>query len=409
MEATATIVKAPDPSRIVLEQESRSPGGVETSGERLGTKHPWGRRAWRAFVSALDWVFGFLAVVVALALLSVIPILNLLSLGYLLEASGRVAESGRWRDGFVGIRRASVLGSLVIGTWLVSLPVRFVSGLWSDAQLVAPGSATADNWKIALIFLTLLTFFHIAWACLRGGRLRHFLWPAPVRLIRSLRRPDLDSLLGIGDRVGAWFQSLDLPRFFWLGFKGFVGAVMWLAIPVGILVVAAQVPVAGVAAMVNLLGVALLTGVVLYLPFLQAHFARSGKFEALFQVGEVRQIFRRAPIAFWFALFITLLFALPLYLLKIELTPKEVAWLPALLFVAFIFPARLLTGWSLGRGIHREQPRNWCFRWLGRLAAIPVVLAYVIFVWMTQYLSWNGSLSLLEQHAFLVPAPLLGL
>ena len=409
MEATATIVKAPDSPELDLEEGEKPGASIDPVPSESKATVPVWKRAWRGLLSGLDWIFGFLAVVVALAILSVIPILNLLSLGYLLEASGRVAKSGRFRDGFVGIRRASVLGSLVIGTWVVTLPVRFVSGLWSDAQLVAPGSPTAEGWRIALILLTLLTFFHIAWACLRGGRLRHFLWPAPVRLIKSLRRPDLDSLLAIGDRVGAWFQSLDLPKFFWLGFKGFVGAVMWLAIPVGILVVAANVPVAGVAAMVNLLGVALLTVVVLYLPFLQAHFARTGKFEAMFQVGEVRRIFRRAPIAFWFALFITLLFALPLYLLKIELTPKEVAWLPALLFVAFIFPARLLTGWSLGRGIHREQPRNWCFRWLSRLAAIPVVLAYVIFVWMTQYLSWHGSLSLLEQHAFLVPAPLLGL
>jgi hypothetical protein len=37
------------------------------------------------------------------------------------------------------------------------------------------------------------------------------------------------------------------------------------------------------------------------------------------------------------------------------------------------------------------------------------VAAYVFLVWLTQYLSWHGSLSLMEQHAFLVPAPLLGL
>ena len=59
--------------------------------------------------------------------------------------------------------------------------------------------------------------------------------------------------------------------------------------------------------------------------------------------------------------------------------------------------------------VRDEADRHWVFRWLGRLAAIPVVIAYVIFVWATQYLSWHGSLSLLEQHAFLVPAPLMGL
>lgn len=404
MESVVTPVKNPAP--VVR------PPATETAAlaERRNPKPiSGGRRAIRAIFSFFDAVFGFLAIMVALAVLSVIPLLNLLSLGYLLEVSGRIAQSGRWRDGLVGIRKASVLGSLVIGIWLVSLPVRFVSGMWRDAELVAPGSAVASGWRVLLIVLTVLTFAHIGWACVRGGRLRHFLWPAPLRLWRRLRRPDFGSVLELGDRVGAWFQGLRLPHYFWLGFKGFVGAVMWLAIPVGILVLAAQIPIAGIAVLVNLIGAALLTIAVLYLPFLQAHFARSGRFEAMFQVQEIRQIFRRAPIAFWFALLITLLFALPLYLLKIELTPKEVAWLPALLFVAFIYPARCLTGWAVSRGVHREAPRHGVFRWLSRLAAVPVVLAYVLFLWMTQYLSWHGSLSMLEQHAFLVPAPLLGL
>ena len=85
------------------------------------------------------------------------------------------------------------------------------------------------------------------------------------------------------------------------------------------------------------------------------------------------------------------------------------AWLPALVFVAFIFPARVLTGWAMSRGLRQEQPRFWLSRWMSRLAAVPVVAAYVLFVWLTQYLSWQGSRSLLEQHAFLVPAPLMGL
>jgi hypothetical protein len=38
-----------------------------------------------------------------------------------------------------------------------------------------------------------------------------------------------------------------------------------------------------------------------------------------------------------------------------------------------------------------------------------MALAYVIVVYAAPYLSWNGVWSLLEQHAFLVPAPLLAL
>ncbi len=38
----------------------------------------------------LEWIFGTLTLIVALAVLATIPVLQLLSLGYLLEVSGRV-------------------------------------------------------------------------------------------------------------------------------------------------------------------------------------------------------------------------------------------------------------------------------------------------------------------------------
>ncbi len=40
---------------------------------------------------------------------------------------------------------------------------------------------------------------------------------------------------------------------------------------------------------------------------------------------------------------------------------------------------------------------------------VPVVLIYVVIAYFTQYLSWYGVWSLYEQHAFLVPAPFLGM
>ena len=76
--------------------------------------------------------------------------------------------------------------------------------------------------------------------------------------------------------------------------------------------------------------------------------------------------------------------------------------------MAFIFPARLLTGWAMGRAMKRDEPRARLFAWPARVLLIPVVGVYVLIVFFTQYLSWYGSLSLLEQHAFLVPAPMLG-
>jgi hypothetical protein len=112
-------------------------------------------------------------------------------------------------------------------------------------------------------------------------------------------------------------------------------------------------------------------------------------------------------VAFFFAFLVTLLFSVPLYALKIELTPQEVAFLPGLFFVVLGFPARVLAGWAVGRARRREIPRHGFFRGVCRLAALPVALSYVLLLYLSQFFSWHGVYSLLEQHAFLVPAPLL--
>ena len=94
---------------------------------------------------------------------------------------------------------------------------------------------------------------------------------------------------------------------------------------------------------------------------------------------------------------------------EFEIIPREAAWLPSLVFVAFIGPARLLTGWAYARAARRNEPRHWFFRASARLLMIPSALAYVTIVYFTQFTSWHGIASLYEQHAFLVPVPFLGL
>lgn len=365
------------------------------------------RRVWRGFWSLVDWLMGAAVLIVGLAILAVIPVLNFLSLGYLIEVSGRIARTGKMRAGFIGIRKASAVGSLVAGTWLVLLPVRLVSGMWKDAELIDQGSPTAKGWYIFLIMITVLAAIHIAWAAIRGGRLRHFLWPAPIQFFRWMGQDG--KFTQVRNSVLNYIKALGLPYYLWLGFRGFVGAVIWLAVPVLILFGGAQIASTPLAAIVNLIGAGFLMIAVSYLPFMQAHFANEGQFRALFQVKKVRDVFRRAPIAFWLSLFATLLFALPLYILKIELPPQDLAWIPSVVFVVFIFPARLLVGWAFSRGLRREKKGHWIFRYASRFAMVPIVGAYAFIVWLTQYLTFNGTWSLLEQHAFLVPAPMLGL
>jgi hypothetical protein len=255
---------------------------------------------------------------------------------------------------------------------------------------------------MGLVVAAALVTLHVVVACSRGGRLRHFLWPFtnPGWLVRRLRRGGY--YVEARDAVWDFVVALRLPYYFWLGLRGFVGALLWLAPPVTLLAAGRRAPVLG------FLGAAILAWVVLHVPFLQVRFATENRFRAFFEPRAIRRHFACAPWAFALALLVTLAFSLPLYLLKIEMIPREAAWLPSLVFILFIFPARLLTGWAYARACRRDEPRHWFFRWTGRLGMLPIALLYLLFVFFAQYASWEGVASLYEQHAFLLPVPFLG-
>ena len=157
-------------------------------------------------------------------------------------------------------------------------------------------------------------------------------------------------------------------------------ALIWLFVPVTLTALSSRIQPPGLGGLCALVGGVLLGIVLLYLPFLQARLPTTNRFASQFQLRLVRRQFRRAPIAYWFSLFMTLALAIPLYLLKAELIPREAAWLPALFFVMSMFPARLLVGWAVGRAERREQPRIWISRWGARFAALPVVFIYALLV-----------------------------
>lgn len=412
----------------------------------------WPVKSWYGLCYALEWLFGLVSLLACLAVLAAIPIVNLLSLGYLLEASGCVARSGRLRDGFIDIGKFARIGSMVAGTWLWLLVPRLISSLATDAWLIDPEGFSARGWRIAQVTSTVLIVVHILLAWYSGGRLRHFFWPflAPFQLaarilfggiIGPLLRPKIQVIspaladdLYVERPLSAWFPpailvagmrrgrmyaearnavwdfivSLRLPQYFWLGLRGFAGALAWLLLP-SLMLMAGTSGRGPVTIVIGYLGAIAMAWVLLYLPFLQTHFACQNRLSAMFQIREVRAQFRRAPIAYWFALAITLLFALPLYLLKIEPPPRELWWTLTIFFVLFIYPARLLTGWAVGRALHHQQPRFFLSCWLARTAAVPVVLFYVFILFFTQYTSFLGPASILEQHAFLVPVPFLSL
>jgi hypothetical protein len=365
---------------------------------RPATPHPLVRVV-RGVASVVEWCFGFASLLGFLAVLAAVPVLQFLSLGYLLEASARVARTGRLRDGFIGVRAAARAGGFVLGVWLTLLPLRLVSSLWLSAQVIEPGGPAAFWWSVGLSALTTLAIAHLAFAAAAGGKLRHFLFPFANPVLVAVRAARGGFWADRRDAVWDFVASLRLPYYFWLGWRGFWGAFLWLAWPVTLLAVGRHVPIIG------FVGAVTLWLVVLYVPLLQLRFAVTNRFAAFLHIGEVRRLFRRAPVALAFAFFITLLSAVPLYLLKIEMIPREAAWLPSLVFIAFMFPARLLTGWALGRSLRRTAPRNWFFRWTSRLAVLAVALVYVAVVYFSQYAAWGGIFSLYEQHAFLLPVP----
>jgi hypothetical protein len=286
------------------------------------------------------------------------------------------------------------------------VPVRIVSDLARSAHVIDPGGPAARGWRIGLLILIAFTFIHIATACARGGKLYHFLWPFNfIWVIRRIFRGGYYT--EARDAVWDTVMALRLPYYFWLGCRGFIAAMAWLVIPVS-LIVLGHLP-SPIAPLFGWFGALLLAFVLLYLPFLQLRMAEHNRLSAAFEWFAVRYEYRRAPWMFLIALIMTLLSALPLYLLKIETVPAEVTWVPSLFFIVSIFPARIMTGWALGRAKRRDRPRNWFFRWTARLPMIPVVLFYVFIVYFTQFINWNGIWSLYEQHAFLVPVPFFGL
>ncbi len=362
------------------------------------------RRIIGALGSAAEWLLGLASLVVILSTLAAWPLVSLLSLGYLLESSARVAKSGRLRDGLVGVRRAAHIGGMAVGIWLAFLPAWLVDSLARSAELIDPGSRIARNWRAALVVVTVLTFVHIAVAAARGGRLRHFLWPMghPFWLFRRLREGGLYAQTR--DAVWSYVLALRLPHYFRLGLVGFLGTLLWLAVPAILIASGGRQPLLGV------LGALVLAIIVPSLPFLQVHYAVEGRVAALFSRRAIRERFRRAPWAFAFALVVLLVAAaIPLYLLKIEMVPRDAAWLPSLVFVIFLAPARLLLGWAYARSGRREAPRHWLLRSMGRLAIIPAALLYVLVVFLAQYTSWGGVTSLYDQHAFLLPVPFLNM
>lgn len=363
---------------------------------------------WRHPVRATAWLvrtlFGLGSLTVLLAVIAVVPLVNFLALGYLLEVEGRIGRSGRLRDGFPLLNVAPRTGSIVIGCWLWLLPLRLLAGAASDASIINPGGTSAARMQTLVVVAWGVLSVHLCLALARGG--------SPGCFVRPLR--NLRWLIG-RLREGTYFDEasrharefvfrLRLRHHFWLGLRGFAAALIWLVVPTAIFAVSNGTD--GGQILVKLIGGALLAITLAWVPFLQARLATSNRFADGFALREVRRLFEYAPLAWLMTLAVVYVLALPLYLFKAFVLPREAMWPITLIFIASIYPARVMTGWAYHRAVWRnrsDQRVHWSLRWGSRLAMIPLLAAFVFLLHFTQFVGANGTAGLFEHHAFLLP------
>ncbi len=285
-----------EPSRVPLGESVSLPPPLPSQYDWDRTPPPLprhrSRNEFQLLFAGIEWIFGLFCLIGALAILAALPVLQFLSLGYLLEAGGRVAKSGRFRDGFIGIRAIARVGGIVLASWLFLWPIRFLADFVQSATIIDPGGKAATGWQLGLYAAMALVFAHITLACARGGKLRYFLWPFNfIWLVRRLFRGGYYA--EARDSVWDFTMSLRLPHYFWLGLRGFAAGFAWLAIPVSLLALGhSKLPAAP---LIGFVGGVLLAMVLLYLPFLQLRLAATGRFLEGFNVLAVRRQFRCAP------------------------------------------------------------------------------------------------------------------
>jgi hypothetical protein len=316
----------------------------------------------------------------------------------LLESAGRVTANGRFSAGLIGVRKADKIGHVTIGIIICGLPIWGMQNFASASAIIEPDGVTANLWRYAVRILTLLAIFHLFASIMRYSHCIGYLNPwNSVWIIRNMRTQSL--LYNLVNHSSQYIQSLQLLSYFWLGLRGYIGALVWLTIPIFMLSRGHLNPA------IALLGGVLMVIVILPMPYLQAKFAYDRNYQSLWDRRTIRHSFQRAPIVMTLAFVIYVLLTIPLYLLKIEAIPRGLLFVEGVLFIFMIWPARILSGWALHRGIHSPFPRSWIICWICRLLMVTTATAYTIILWASQHISWSGMSSLFQQHAFLLPGP----
>jgi len=392
----------PEASSESRELTPENPSLVERLVAKAACPHPiWHPIQFSGW--AISMVFGVITMILALAVIAAIPLVNFIALGYLLEVEGRVARTGRFRDGFPLLPLAPRVGGIVLGIWIWLVPLRFIAWAAADARLIAPGSPADLRWHLGLRIAMVLVTIHLCLSLARGGRLSCFF--RPLKNLFWLRRQLYAGGYWRQAEQAVWDFASQFRRnyYFWNGVKSWAGAMLWLAIPTALLAAANQ-PNGG-AALISIVGGVLLSVVLAWVPFLQARFSTDGRFAAFKELGTIREMYRRAPLCWALAAIVTYALSLPLFLATVVMPPQDALWMVTPIFIVSIYPARVLTGWAYYQASIRPRRAWFSLRLLTGLILMPVLMLYTVILFFTQFIGSSGKLVLFQHHALLLPRP----
>jgi hypothetical protein len=362
-------------------------------------RHPLRAAGWLVTLAA-----GIASLVAVLSVLAAIPLANIVALGAMLEAEGRVVRSGRLRDALPFAGLLPRLGGIALGTAFWIGVVLLVAEAASDAALVAPGSAAAVAWARARTLAAVIVSVHIVLAIHAGGGFAAFFRP-----LRNLRLAIAAAREGTAwsASAAAIERGLDAVRplgLFWLGLRGFAGALLWLVVPTNLFSALRHTRRPGevIAMLAGALG---LVVVLSWVPFLQARFAATGRLAEFRDWRGVRELYRRAPVAMLVAVIVLYGLSLPLYLFKVLVPPRDALPLITPVFVVTILPARVLVGWATARA-QKAEKRAWLLVRVAASAALVALLAvYLAVLFFMPAIGAFGRRVLFEHHALLLPTP----
>ena len=97
--------------------------------------------------------------------------------------------------------------------------------------------------------------------------------------------------------------------------------------------------------------------------------------------------------------------SLPLYLFKVAALPQDVYGLITPIFIASIYPAKILIGWAYSKAVRAEK-RAWrILRWPLSLMLFPLLAFYVFVLFFTPAIGAKGRAVLFQHHGILLPWP----